>query len=709
MKFPLIFAILGVTELVFGNNNSTTLSKEQVDKLKAGFKEKTGQDLALNGLSFDKDGYASFSKTSLETIEAILVEANTANASNVAVNDSAVTAALESYRNTRAAELEAQLQAAQQQNQDAQRTIEALGNQREVVTTTTQTSDFRSIATGLNSIEGRVWNEAALLVAEGRRSYAQALVASADVNIEQINQDLGQYFRERHPDINTFLNGTSDISNIFPAYGTGIKDELVITDLFLKNFLQPDNKTWTPKSGWEFQPEFIKLHNYKVDVSFTKDDLRQIIESWLAPMSVGTSPFQTQFVDFLLDKMMEKLTVEKTQAAVNGVYKQAPDGVPGAILESMNGAYKSIQIRREEFRIKPFSLGYWNTNFDSPQHIYRLAWKMYQMLPQDFRDTYPELQVLMPFEGVEACNAYEEAIAKNRVSGEKDVQLWPSNLKRVGVPFVRSKVLIMLPPKLIQQFYRQRGEDNVFHSQYDKRDTNVFMDGAAEVAPIKTGYRYKSKKEQGYDKQVIFLSDELDDYTYINADANATVLDAGIHNCFSIGNNTAAVTISGIENAFVGGTIYLKGTATDAGKASKILASNANFVLSADWTATEGQTLILRENNGKFAEIGRLNFAETIEAQAEPFDDDDATPSLDLNKDVYMTAVGGSDVTITDLLLAIPGKTYTIKSSGGPVTTIAASNTERFRMVNGDWKSDTSDYIMLLLSHDSKFVEIERG
>jgi len=139
----LILTALALPELIFGDSKTTTLSREQVEKLKAAFKEKTGQTLALTDLTFDAEGYTEFSRTSLESIEDFMAEFETSPSSPSASangNDDAIAAAIQSARTTRTANMEsrtAQLEtdlATERQNlAAANRTIETLGRQLEPI------------------------------------------------------------------------------------------------------------------------------------------------------------------------------------------------------------------------------------------------------------------------------------------------------------------------------------------------------------------------------------------------------------------------------------------------------------------------------------------------------------------------------------------------------------------------------------------------
>ena len=716
----LILTALALSELIFGDSKTTILSKEQVEKLKAAFKEKTGQTLALTDLTFDADGYSTFSRTSLESIEDFMTEFDSASPSLPSAlangNDDAIAAAIKTARATHAAnmesrftQLEADLATERQRLAAANQTIETLGRQQEPTpAAATPVSDFRVLAIGFNSTEGsRFWNKAALLIAQGQRSEANILVASAAIDIEKVNEELGAYFRERYPEIQDFVIKTPTL-DMFPLYGTGIKDELVVIDMFTGEFLQPYNPEWAEKGGYEFKPETIKVRDFKVDHRFKATELRTLITSWLAPMTKGTNPFQESFVAFLVRKMTEKIIEEKTQAMIRGVYRQSPNGIAGPAIESINGLLKTLQTIRESYRIKPFEFGKWNIKVKSENHIYKMVYRMYMAIPQQLRDSKPVLNVYTSIDGANAYRAYQTALGKNTDFEESNVELVPDNVKIIGVPFYSSKVLIMTIPDLIKQFYREKDEDNRFNTQKEKRDTIIFMDGAAGIYPVKSGYQYENAKSQTYDNQIIFLSNEFDDYTYVKVDPDLTILDAAVHNCMRISQNTTAKTITAINNVKPGQTVYILGE-SEIGKESTIQTTASIILIDGDWKSNKGNKIVLKEVDGKLLEIERFNVAEADVLNAEIFEADEETPTLSPLTDIYMTAVEGSAVTITDLLEAHPGKTYIIKSSHGSVVTTIAANAN-ITLAGAAWTSDTANYLKLYYSGSgAKFIETERG
>lgn len=726
-KIAILMVILGLTELKADSEGKATLSKDQVGKIQAAFNEKFGKKLELKGLTFDDKNNASFDEKQLSAIEQAFVgamadafAASLINPGTTALNPTAAPSASPEpvpvpAPSATLEELQAQLQAEQALRVKDQERITALTEQIAALGQKTETidlsnmsgqSDFKIPTAGYNAVtDSRWWNRAAVMIArDGDTRGANALFASSELDVTQVQQDLGQYFRERHPQIEDFLVRTDNtLDRLFPAYPTGIKDELVVTDLFSGEFLQAYNEDWTEKGKFEFQPEKIKLKDYKVDHRFKATQLREFIYSWLATQTQGTDPFQKSLVAFLYQQMLDKIKEEIKIAMIQGVYLQSPKGVAGPMIQSVNGLLKTLQTIREGFRVKPFGIGHWDESFDSEQHIYKLIAKGSRMIPRKLRDNTPSIIVLTSPDGRDAYNLFIEKLAQNTNITAKDFVRVPANVTVEAVPNWNSKVLVWVLPGNIRQFYRQQGEDNKFYTQYEKRDTIVFMDGARAIGPIKSGYEYASAAEQTYDNQIIFLSEEFDDYTYIEALADDITPSVKVHNCLKLGNNAAATAITNIDDAISGQTIYLYGDATVN---AATIANGATFLLEADWVANRGNKLVLKKVGAKFIEIGR--YGNTDDPNVIEFTADDATPSVELGAEFITSPDNAAPLTITDFDGGEADKVYRIHGGGGAnATTIATS--ANIVLVGASLVMTVGKWIDLYLTQSGIYKEIGRS
>jgi hypothetical protein len=740
-----LLAILGLQAFAF-ENGKLEMSKKDVEKIQSSFKARFGKDLSLKGLTYDKEDKASFTAESLNAIDAAFVKASIANFSAEGDGDGdgsgdgagdgsgagdgdgsgdgagdgsgagagagdgdgsgSGEATLESLTADLATATSARVQD-QTTIQALNAQILALGNQSEEIDLSTMNGqgDFVIPTTGFNAVTpAKWWNRAAIMKMEGDYAGASALVAASTLDIDLVQSELGAYYRERHHEMVDFMTKSGDeLDKIFPPYGTGIKDELIVTDLFTGDFLQSYNKEWTEKGSFTFQPEKIKVNDYKVDHRFKAAELREFITSWLSPITKGTDPFQEPMVAILDSKMKTKIREEKKIALVQGVYVKSPDGVAGPVMESIQGVLKSLQSIREDFRIKPFSLGYWDEVFDSEQHIYKLIARGTKMMPRKLIDNTPKIQIFTSKEGFEAFVAYKEALAKNTHVDAKDIIKVPSNIEVVGVPNWNSKVLVWAIPGNIRQFYRQKAEDNIFHTQKEKRDTLVFMDGAAGISPIGSGFQYDSVAEQTYENQIIFLSEEFDDYTYIEALVDDVTPSVKAHNCLKFGDNTKATAITAIDDAKEGQMIYLLG---DAAANASTLASNGTFLLESNWVADRGNKLVLKKVGAKYIELARSG--NTDNPDVIQFAADDVTPDVSGGSQFLTSADNTAAKTITNFEGAEADKIYRINGGDGAEATSIATNANII-LIGATWTGDVGKWIDLYYTQSGKFKEIGRS
>jgi hypothetical protein len=93
--------------------------------------------------------------------------------------------------------------------------------------------------------------------------------------------------------------------------------------------------------------------------------------------------------------------------------------------------------------------------------------------------------------------------------------------------------------------------------------------------------------------------------TYIQLAADATTINASLGTQFLTGTNTQATAIASISNTIPGVIYEIRGNGGSS-NASTIAANNANFVLTANWTASQNAYIKLtKTSTNKLAEIER--------------------------------------------------------------------------------------------------------
>lgn len=119
-----------------------------------------------------------------------------------------------------------------------------------------------------------------------------------------------------------------------------VQDEYVMTEIEAEEIIQPANShaDWTPKGGFNFKPEIIKVRDFKVDLPLK---LKALEKKWIGYLKTnGSSPEEYPFVAYLLDYQLERIMRDLNKATIKGVYTPPTDGTPGAAIHSFDGIEK---------------------------------------------------------------------------------------------------------------------------------------------------------------------------------------------------------------------------------------------------------------------------------------------------------------------------------------------------------------------------------
>lgn len=207
----------------------------------------------------------------------------------------------------------------------------------------------------------------------------------ADLNITALNSDLGAYYRQNRAEILSKLYTAEDARKYFNVL-SGVQDEYVMTEMEIQEMTQPYQSGWTPKGEATFKPETIKVRGVKVDFPFTPKALEA---SWIGYLKTnGSSPEEYPFVQFIYEKIIEKVARETSNCAINGVYVAPTPGTAGGALTSFNGILKVVTDAITATKITATATG--------PITDANVVTKVEQMvdsLPADFRGQ--ELVMLM--------------------------------------------------------------------------------------------------------------------------------------------------------------------------------------------------------------------------------------------------------------------------------------------------------------------------
>lgn len=160
-----------------------------------------------------------------------------------------------------------------------------------------------------------------------------------DLNIAALNAELGAYYRQNRRDVLAKMYQAEDARKYFNVV-SGVQDEYVMTEMEIQEMTQPYQSGWTPKGEATFRPEIIKARGVKVDFPFTPKSLEA---TWIGYLKTnGSSPEEYPFVQYIYEKIVEKVAREVSSCTINGVYVAPTAGTAGGAATSFNGILKVV-------------------------------------------------------------------------------------------------------------------------------------------------------------------------------------------------------------------------------------------------------------------------------------------------------------------------------------------------------------------------------
>jgi len=709
-KIPILLMILGYESLV-SQEGHVSILKEDVDKISTFYQKSFGTGLMLKGATIDEEGGATLSEKSLLQLNNLIATKSldalqkADEIKNKAINDLKV-----GY--------EAQIKSLSDLPEDF-KSKSTSGN---------LASDFLSKAVGVNSLEGRPWNEAALAIATGdinRLNYIKANGLSeaqmelfiedykkATIDITQLNSELGDYYREVSGQIKDMMVVSEEIDSIFPRVSSGIQDEYSQIYEYITEFLQARNAgDWVTKGSHEFQAETVKLTAWQVTKTYLKEQMYQFMTSWLATKTKGTDPYQDSFIQYFVGRILMQINkVERPYNAIRGVYVTPTTDVAGLSVNSSNGLLKSLQMLIAKNKILPFNVGKGTYNLTDDagnvnrDHVYYKIHDIFNMMPQKLRDAGKWIAYISKNDLREREKFDKEIIAKDANYADRQKVNAYENLSYVGVPHWVDGLIVITVPGNGAQIYREKNDDNRVYIEKLKRSTYVHMDGADGTMWALTGKQYSTRAALLASKgenQRIFTNAEFGAYTSIDIPANDTTPSVSVHNILKTSANTVATTITTFDDAVVGQKYFIIGGSNTN---SSTIATGGNFIgLSATFTFSEGagiEVLCTAANTFKVLSLFDKNSTSAIELTV-----DDATPSVAGSYLFITNNKHASAVAITDFTEAQVGKQFKVIGGGGTnATTIAKSG--KFAYIDSAWTGTVGQEIVLVKRSDGNFIQV---
>jgi protease-4 len=720
-QIPALLLVLGYETLEL-TDGKASLSRADIEKLDTYYSEKFGGRTPFIGATFEEDGTATITEKGMYALNMVITnQMNLAIAKAAKDGDDAKKAVEDRFANERQQYLDKI-----KKLEDSPENLDLPAGQG-----TPYVGDFVSFATGINAIELRPWNEAALAVASGNKKKANFIKSMGftesnidtfitdlkrgenKIDISNLNTELGAYYRETSSEITDMLVANEEISSIFPWNSTGTIDVYTRVTSYITEHLQPRNSgEWVEKGSNEFQAESIKMLPWQVTRSFIKEEMFQMMESWLATKTKGTNPYQESFVSYFIAYILRQIVlVERPLNAIKGVYVKPTANIAGASINSMNGFLKSLQNLIDSNRIFVSKVGKGNYALNdgsgniNKDHVYYKIFDIFESIPQKLRDAYNWVALISKKDNRERLKFEKEAIGTDANFAEKEKVNSYQNLTYKEVPHWQEGLIVITIPNNGVQLYRDKADDNRVTVERFKRNTHVHMDGAYGTMWALTGKKYATHallKASAGENQRIFTNGEFGAYTAIPVAADDTSPSVDVHNVLRTSANTSATTITTIDDAVIGQIIYIIGGSNI--NSSQILASNTKFVgLGTNFTLAEGAGLeLLVTDTDKFTVISKFdkNSASAIEFAA-----DDATPSISGGYLFLTNKNNTASLNITDFEDALPSKTFKVVGSGGThATTITKA--AKFQYISATWTGNAGAEIILMKRTDGNFVEV---
>jgi hypothetical protein len=540
----------------------------------------------------------------------------------------------------------------------------------------------------------RPWNKAA----------AGLLSASAitDIDISQVNQDLGEYIQLSQTGLKSLLAGDR-LEGIFPTL-MGYTGKTATLGIFVDEVIQAYQKAWTPKGGFKIQPEKIQMRDVKIDLEF--EDLKTILKEWLSRFNQeGSQAYKMSFVAYLLQFILLRSKQDDNIAAIKGVYKTPVANVAGKAINTRDGLYQLVRKAVLDNKVKPIALGYWNKD-----NIVDYLSAFMKSLPETVRDrANSALYVSNLFvETYWAARRLQEGSFPTYDDSKTTVPGW-DNVRLIAVPFAGdNQRVIFTGIGNIVQLMNIKGEDKLLTLEKSKRVVSAFGDYEAAFHIGYVGKKEDNAENIDMENQAIWINDvdEPESY-YVTIDADVTAPSVSVHTSLVTSANTKATAITDIADKKAGQIIRIKcGSVTNASS----IASGGNFVLTSNWTPTSvGDELTLEVRADlKLVEYNRTS-AKILSVELAV---DDATPSLGgfANGVRFVTNdANTADVSITNFDDASVGVEFTI---------YAAFATKKTTIVNGgnfvltaNWTETSATSYLKLKKRpaDGKFIETSRG
>lgn len=288
------------------------------------------------------------------------------------------------------------------------------------------------------------------------------------LDLAQLASDLGAYYRDKKQEVLAKMYAAEDMRKYFQVV-SGVQDEYVMTEMLFDELTQPYQKAWTPKGTGTFSPEILKNRPVKVDFTLEPKALEA---TWIGYLKTnGSSHEEYPFVQYIYERIIEKVARELNYTTINGVYAAPTPGTAGAAAAAFNGILKIVTDAITATKITPTATGALSTS-----NIRTKVEQMVDALPTEHRDQ--ELVMLMSPSWARAyfrLNRTDFGANIDYKAGETTVDF--TNVKIVTPQYMNGSSRMIITPAA-NLFLLEDGvnEQEKMIVQANRRELEVMMD-----------------------------------------------------------------------------------------------------------------------------------------------------------------------------------------------------------------------------------------
>lgn len=510
-----------------------------------------------------------------------------------------------------------------------------------------------------NKFEKRGWN------ARLRDGSIKATDFNDDGTIPLLQDDVAHFVRENPNALESLFNDFAELPAEWDRR-TGVLDRVADGFIIPSEVVQGRSKGWKPKGKYKIAAEEGRVFRKKIDITFDGFELQEIENTWIRKYngSDGSHPWKMTFIFFLLSEIVKQQKLDDRQAQINGIFSQTPegDGNPGAAINSQDGLRFLFWYHRDiKKKYRAVDIG-----VPTDTNIVDYVRKLIVSIPETDRSKQGlEIglsQAWLDAYRLRAGQAYQVHMTtdEGRLEYSKNYPIDYPNIKFQPLQdMVKTDFMYITLSKNIQIMDYNVSEKGKFTVQHEKRDTHIFADYRLGIRIKQVGVKQASGEPAAFERQMVWSNS----VPIFDKSISVPVFDeeTGI---VKIHYNTIQVEkdwktdIVEIEEATAGTIVKIIGNISLA--SNRYVKNGGKLTLTADFNLKLGGTLTLFvKDDGFFKEISRTAAPEAAVASASNFDDD----VLDANSGNEFKYSGIADVTITDIINGVEGKTIKIYGS----------------------------------------------